>query len=408
MRTEGDLIKINEWLLPLSWLYGIGVRFRNWLFDVGIKKSKAFSIPVISVGNITVGGSGKTPHVEYLIRLLQDKMQIAVLSRGYKRKSKGYVLADKDTTMPEIGDEPFQMHKKFPTIHVAVDTKRARGIENILNEEATKDTDVILLDDAFQHRYVKPSINILLVDYHRLIIYDKMLPAGRLREPLSGKNRADIVIITKCPKDLKPMEFRVLTKAMDLYPFQQLFFTCINYDTPTGVFTGKKIETEEESTIQEGEAVLDKALTGLKKYHALLLTGIASPKQMEHDLKPMVKSMVSLSFGDHHRFKSKDIDRINKTFEQLPEPRIIITTEKDAVRLKESEGLYEKVKNSMYELPIKVSFMLEQEENFNEKIISYVRKNSRNSILAKRKDEHKPEDCNHSGNRSRTISFRNN
>ena len=389
MRTEGDLIKINEWLLPLSWLYGIGVRFRNWLFDVGIKKSKAFSIPVISVGNITVGGSGKTPHVEYLIRLLQDKMQIAVLSRGYKRKSKGYVLADKDTTMHEIGDEPFQMHMKFPNIHVAVDAKRVRGIENLQSEEASKDTDVILLDDAFQHRYVKPGINILLVDYHRLIIYDKMLPAGRLREPLSGKNRADIVIITKCPKDLNPMEFRVLTKAMDLYPFQQLFFTCINYDAPKGVFSGKE-------------------LTDLKDYHVLLLTGIASPKQMEHDLKPMVKSMTSLTFGDHHHFKGKDIDRINETFEHMPQPRLIITTEKDAVRLRESEGLQEKVKESIYELPIKVSFMLEQEEKFNEKIISYVRKNSRNSILAKRKDDNKSEDSHHPGNRTRTISFRNN
>ena len=408
MRTEGDLIKINEWLLPLSWIYGIGVRFRNWLFDVGVKKSKAFSIPVISVGNITVGGSGKTPHVEYLIRLLQDKMKIAVLSRGYKRKSKGYVLATKDTTMPEIGDEPFQMHTKFPNIHVAVDAKRARGIEKLQSEEATKDTDVILLDDAFQHRYVKPGINILLVDYHRLIIYDKMLPAGRLREPLSGKNRADIVIITKCPKDLKPMEFRVLTKALDLYPFQQLFFTCINYDVPTGVFTNQELKPVTESSDQEDGEILDKALTALKGYHILLLTGIASPKQMEHDLKPMVASMTTLAFGDHHRFKSKDIDRINTAFESLPEPRIIITTEKDAVRLRESEGLYEKVKANMYALPIKVSFMLEQEDNFNEKIISYVRKNSRNSILAKRKDDNKSEDSNHPGDRTRTISFRNN
>ncbi len=408
MRTEGDLIKINEWLLPLSWLYAIGVRLRNWLFDVGIKKSRAFSIPVISVGNITVGGSGKTPHVEYLIRLLQDKMQIAVLSRGYKRKSKGYVLADKNTAMPEIGDEPFQMHTKFPDIHVAVDAKRVRGIENLQSEEATKDTDVILLDDAFQHRYVKPGINILLVDYHRLIIYDKMLPAGRLREPLSGKNRADIVIVTKCPKDLKPMEFRVLTKGMDLYPFQQLFFTCINYDTPTGVFSGKRLETKTQTERQKDDTILDSALAGLKDYNVLLLTGIASPKQMEHDLKPAVASMTSLSFGDHHRFKGKDIARINETFESLPEPRIIITTEKDAVRLKESEGLNEKVKTSMYALPIKVSFMLEQEEMFNEKIISYVRKNSRNSILAKRKDDHKPEDSNHPGDRTRTISFRNN
>ncbi len=391
MRTEGDLIKINDWLLPFSWIYGSIVRFRNWLFDMGLKKSKSFSIPIISVGNITVGGSGKTPHVEYLIRLLHDKAKIAVLSRGYKRKSHGYVLAKESTTMPEIGDEPFQMHQKFSDIYVAVDAKRARGIENLQNDEATKDVDVVLLDDAFQHRYVKPGINILLVDYHRLIIYDKMLPAGRLREPLSGKNRADIVIITKCPKDLKPMEFRVLTKAMDLYPFQKLYFTSIDYDTPKGVFEEKQIE-------------LDK----LQDYHVLLLTGIASPKQMEHDLKPMTKDITNLSFGDHHSFKGKDIDRINDAFESMPEPRIIITTEKDAVRLRETEGLYEKVKSNMYELPIKVSFMLDQQDNFNEKIISYVRKNSRNSILAKRKDDNKSKDSYHSGNRSRTISFRNN
>lgn len=391
MRTEGDLIKINDWLLPFSWIYGSIVRFRNWLFDMGLKKSKSFSIPIISVGNITVGGSGKTPHVEYLIRLLHDKAKIAVLSRGYKRKSHGYVLAEESTTMPEIGDEPFQMHQKFSDIYVAVDAKRARGIENLQNDEATKDVDVVLLDDAFQHRYVKPGINILLVDYHRLIIYDKMLPAGRLREPLSGKNRADIVIITKCPKDLKPMEFRVLTKAMDLYPFQKLYFTSIDYDTPEGVFEEKQIE-------------LDK----LQDYHVLLLTGIASPKQMEHDLKPMTKDITNLSFGDHHSFKGKDIDRINDAFESMPEPRIIITTEKDAVRLRETEGLYEKVKSNMYELPIKVSFMLDQQDNFNEKIISYVRKNSRNSILAKRKDDNKSKDSYHSGNRSRTISFRNN
>ena len=391
MRTEGDLIKINDWLLPLSWIYGSIVRLRNWLFDIGLKKSRAFSLPIISVGNITVGGSGKTPHVEYLIRLLQDKMKVAVLSRGYKRKTRGFVLADENTTMPEIGDEPFQMHQKFPDIYVAVDAKRVRGIETLQSEEETKDVDVVLLDDAFQHRYVKPGINILLVDYHRLIIYDKMLPAGRLREPLSGKSRADIVIITKCPKDLKPMEFRVLTKAMDLYPFQKLYFTCIDYDTPKGVFNDKQL-----------------ALDELKDYNVLLLTGIASPKQMEHDLKPMVKELHSLSFGDHHRFKGKDIDRINETFESLPEPRIIITTEKDAVRLREADGFYESAKESMYELPIKVSFMLDQEEIFNEKIISYVRKNSRNSILAKRKDDNKSKDSDHPGNRPRTISFRDN
>ena len=391
MRTEGDLIKINEWLLPLSWIYGSIVRFRNWLFDIGVKKSKSFALPVISVGNITVGGSGKTPHVEYLVRLLQDKVKIAVLSRGYKRKSRGYVLAEEDTEMKEIGDEPFQMHQKFPDIYVAVDAKRVRGIQHLQDDEETKDVEVILLDDAFQHRYVKPGINILLVDYHRLIIYDKILPAGRLREPLSGKNRADIVIVTKCPKDLKPMEFRVLTKAMNLYPFQKLYFTCINYDKPIGIFNEQQLDLE-----------------SLKDKNVMLLTGIASPKQMEHDLTPMVKTLTSVSFGDHHHFKSKDIDRINEIFESMPEPRLIITTEKDAVRLRDSEGLYEIVKDNLYALPIKVSFMQDQEENFNEKIISYVRKNSRNSILVKRKDDNKSEDSNHSGNRPRTISFRNN
>ena len=186
MRIEGDFIKINEWLRPLSWLYGLGVGFRNMLFEIGVLKSRAYDIPVIAVGNITVGGSGKTPHVEYLVNLLHDKLKVAVLSRGYKRKSRGYVLADKDTTMPMIGDEPFQMKSKYNDIYVAVDKNRREGIERLTNDEATSDTDVILLDDAFQHRYVKPGINILLVDYHRLIIYDELLPAGHLREPKDG------------------------------------------------------------------------------------------------------------------------------------------------------------------------------------------------------------------------------
>ena len=219
---EGDFIKINEWLLPLSWLYGIGVGIRNSLFDLGILKSRSFDVPVISVGNITVGGSGKTPHVEYLIELLRKHAKVAVLSRGYKRKSKGYVLSAPDTIMQDIGDEPYQMHKKYNDIYVAVDKDRCHGIEGLTTDDETKDTDVILLDDAYQHRYVKPGINILLVDYHRLIIYDKLLPAGRLREPKEGKTRADIVIVTKCPKDLKPMSFRVLSRALNLFPYQQL------------------------------------------------------------------------------------------------------------------------------------------------------------------------------------------
>lgn len=388
MRTEGDLIKINKWLLPLSFLYGIIVRFRNWLFDIGVKKSQSFDIPVISVGNITVGGSGKTPHVEYLIRLLKNKNRVAVLSRGYKRKSKGFILADKDTTMPDIGDEPFQMHRKFPDIAVAVDRKRVRGIEILQEDPRTKEVEVIILDDAFQHRYVKPGINILLVDYHRLFIYDKLLPAGRLREPVSGKHRADMVIVTKCPKDLKPMEYRVLTKSLDLYPYQELYFTTINYEEPRAVFDAPNI-----------------SWTALRDHHVMLLSGIASPKQIEKDLTGKFASTISLSFPDHHMFGKRDIKHVNERFSELPKPRAIITTEKDAVRLREVEGLSDEVKGSLYELPIKVDFMLEQEESFNEKIISYVHKNSRNSILAKRKDDHKPKNRHHTGNGTGTISF---
>lgn len=389
MRTEGDLIKINEWLLPLSWLYGLGVRFRNWLFDVGVKKSQAFDIPVISVGNITVGGSGKTPHVEYLVRLLKDKARVAVLSRGYKRKGKGFILADENTTMEEIGDEPFQMHRKFPDVAVAVEKKRVKGIELLQENPATKDVEVIVLDDAFQHRHVKPGINILLVDYHRLFIYDKLLPAGRLREPVSGKRRADIVIVTKCPKDLKPMEYRVLTKALDLFPYQGLYFTTINYRAPQYVFGGNEVRMEE-----------------LKDHHVLLLAGIASPKHMEKDLEGKFASTRTLAFPDHHMFRRKDIARISEAFNALPHPRAIITTEKDAVRLRAAEGMDGEMKAHLLELPIQVDFMLEQENTFNEKIISYVRKNSRDSILAKRKDDHKPKDSHHTGNGPRTISFR--
>ncbi|MDE5948239.1 MAG: tetraacyldisaccharide 4'-kinase, partial [Prevotella sp.] len=172
---EGDFIKINNWLLPLSWLYGFFVRLRNTLFDVGALKSRSFTVPTIAVGNITVGGTGKTPHVEYLIRLLQDKFRVAVLSRGYKRKSSGFILADDTSTVASIGDEPYQMKQKYPAVTVAVDKNRCHGIERLTDNSIVKDIDVVLLDDAFQHRYIKPGINILLVDYHRLVIYDKLL-----------------------------------------------------------------------------------------------------------------------------------------------------------------------------------------------------------------------------------------
>ena len=373
MRTEGDFIKINEWLLPLSWLYGLGVRLRNWMFNIGLKKSRSFDIPVISVGNITVGGSGKTPHVEYLINLLHEKFRVAVLSRGYKRKSSGYLLADKDTTMPEIGDEPFQMKSKYKDIYVAVDKNRCHGIDRLTTDEATKDVDAILLDDAYQHRYVKPGINILLIDYHRLIIYDKLLPAGRMREPKEGTSRADIVIITKCPKDLKPMKFRVLKRALNLYPYQELYFTTLRYNALKALFSDEHL-----------------SLNALpKNVNIMLLTGIASPEQMMVDLQTVSKRITPLTFGDHHLFTAEDVEQINSTFAAMHKPKVIITTEKDATRLENLDGLSEETKSNIYALPIRIQFMLGGEEEFNNKIISYVRKNSRNSILVKRKNDHK-------------------
>ena len=379
-------------MLPLSWLYGLGVRLRNHLFELGILKSRSFDIPVISVGNITVGGSGKTPHVEYLIMLLKNNCKVAVLSRGYKRKSKGFVLADAETRMTDIGDEPYQMKTKFPDVHVAVDKNRCHGIDMLTSGETTKDTDVILLDDAFQHRYVKPGINILLVDYHRLIIYDKLLPAGRLREPQSGKARADIVIVTKCPKDLKPMEYRVIIKAMNLYPYQQLFFTSLDYDDLYSVFGNTK-----------------RPLDSIKRTdNILLLTGIASPKQLANDISEYTSNITQLNFPDHHQFTAKDIERINSTFSNMPSPKIIITTEKDTARLADMDGLSDDVRQSLYKLPIRVKFMLDQEDEFNNKIIGYVQKNSKNSILAKTKDDHKTANGDNSRHRPGTISFRNN
>ena len=388
---EGDLIKTRDWLAPLSWIYGLAISLRNWLFNVGLLRQQTYDIPVISVGNITVGGTGKTPHVEYLVRLLYKQAKVAVLSRGYKRKTKGYVLADDDSTAASIGDEPFQMKTKFSDIYVAVDANRREGIARLTTDPETNDVGVILLDDAFQHRYVKPGINILLVDYHRLIIYDKLLPAGRLREPLSGKRRADFVIVTKCPADLRPMDIRVLTKAMSLYPYQELFFTTMEYGELYPLFKRKNNE-----------------VPALKGHNVLMLTGIASPEQMANDIRIKCRSLKTMAFGDHHAFTPKDIEAINDAFEQMESPKIIVTTEKDSTRLMQTE-LNDKIMSAIYVLPIQVRFMLSHDEElFNNKIISYVRKNSRNSILAKGKDVRSANDRNNLRLRTGPISFRDN
>ncbi len=328
---EGDHIIINYWLLPLSWLYGLVVSIRNLMFDVGMLKSKTFPLPVICVGNITVGGTGKTPHTEYLIRMLSEKHQVAVLSRGYKRQSEGYVLATPTTPMTDIGDEPYQMKHKLPQIHMAVDKDRCHGIAELMKKEVQPSTDVVILDDAYQHRYVKAGLNILLMDYHRLIYLDKLLPAGRLRESSSGTKRADIVIVTKCPRDITPIERTGIERSLNIENWQKIFFSTYSYpDDMKGI--GKK---------------------------PLLVTGIASPEQMIYDLQKIVPEFDVMSFPDHHHFTKNDINNIRTR----AAGRTILTTEKDATRL---HGL-ENVKV----IPVEVEF-IDGKEDFDNIIRNYV------------------------------------
>lgn len=371
------MIKINRGLYPLAWLYGLGVNFRNLLFDWGILRSRSFDIPVISVGNITVGGTGKTPHTEYLVRLLQSEFQVAVLSRGYKRKSKGFRLVETDMPVEQVGDEPYQMKSKFPDVYIAVDKDRCHGIDQLCSGQMGKDIEVVLLDDAFQHRYVQPGISILLVDYNRLIENDALLPAGRLREPASSKHRANMVIVTKCPDDIKPMDYRVLSKRLDLYPYQQLYFSTLRYGDLRPLTSDAASERVSLKDLSAEDEVL-------------LFTGIASPAQMVADLERMSVRVRTMAFADHHFFSPKDIRRMEQVFQQMKaERKFIVTTEKDAVRLVRLPFLDESLKRHIYVLPIEIEFLQNQQDRFNQNIIGYVRKNKRNSILYQGTDANK-------------------
>lgn len=359
---------ISHWLLPLSWLYGWGVSLRNKFFDWGWFRSRSFPIPVICVGNLAVGGTGKTPHTEYLIELLlQYGLQPAVLSRGYKRKKKGYILATSQSTARQIGDEPYQMKQKYPDIQVAVDANRCHGIEQLMQLK-TAAPDVILLDDAFQHRYVNAGLNILLTDYQRLLCNDRLLPAGYLREPVSGKNRAHIVIVTKCPADIKPIDFNIITKQLHLYPYQKLYFTRICYGELKPLYPDKAID-----------------LPPVNERDALVLTGIASPAPLIEQARTLATHIESLTFDDHHDFTAKELAAVR---ERLIQPgsrrRFIITTEKDAARLEGHAALDAILAAHLYVLPIRISFLQEQQSLFNQNIIDYVRTNPRDSLLSER------------------------
>ena len=365
-------IEIRRSLLPLSWLYGMGVGLRNALFDRNILKQHTFDIPVICVGNLTVGGTGKTPHVEYLIRLLSPKFKVAVLSRGYKRKTKGFIIVDADAKVHDVGDEPLQIKQKFPHVLVVVDKNRKAAIEKIMSIEKEERPDVILLDDGFQHRYVKPSLSILLVDSNRPVFEDKLLPAGLLRESIHGKSRASIVLVTKCHPDMQPIDFRIYTNGLNLFAFQDLYFTSIDYGVIKPVFP----ELQQERF----------ALNDLRKKHVFLVAGIASPKPLVDKLEHKTYNLYTSFFPDHHFFTEEDILSVKELMDSVEaDDKIILTTEKDAVRFRGLTSLNDELKKQMYYIPIRVKFVEESDkELFNEKIYEHVRKYQTNSRLSER------------------------
>ncbi|WP_165043948.1 tetraacyldisaccharide 4'-kinase [Dysgonomonas sp. ZJ709] len=362
-------VRINKWLLPFSWLYGLIVFFRNKLFDWKILKHEEFDIPVICIGNITAGGTGKTPHTEYLIEILQDKYRVAVLSRGYKRKTKGFVLATSESTSLEIGDESFQIKQKYPNAIIAVDGNRRRGINELLALE--KPPQIILLDDAFQHRYVKPSYTIILSDYNRPIYEDKLLPAGRLRESAMHVRKASMVIVTKCPQKLQPIEYRIISHNINTFPYQSLFFTSFNYQNLKPVFS-------------ENEQDID--LDYLNDKDILLVTGIASPKMIIEKLSEYTNKVETMIYPDHHAFKARDIKDIANKFEAIQSVnKIILVTEKDAARLILRDDIDEQLKPSFYYLPIEVVFSDEEsKQQFKDKIYKHVKENTGNRAFYKR------------------------
>ena len=365
------MTQIRQWLMPLSWLYGLVTDVRNTLFDWGVLPSETYDIPIINVGNLTVGGTGKTPHVEYLIRLLSGRYRVAVLSRGYRRKTRGYLLYTPASTVYDIGDEPWQIKQKFPDVYVAVDANRRRGIARLMNDEATRDVQVILLDDAFQHRYVKAGQNILLVDYGRLISDDCLLPAGDLRERPSASRRATTVIVTKCPQHIPAIGYRAVMLSLHLRPYQQLYFSTFAYGTMHRLWD---------------KGTLEPSALRKENTYVLLLAGIGNPQQMEQDVRRFAQHVTTLTFPDHHYYSRSDADLIRRTLESLPKPHIVVTTEKDAARLQQLKWLDKEVQQLVYVLPIEVDFMRDERNKFDKTILDYVCENKRNSGMAQGKD----------------------
>lgn len=325
-----------KWLLlPFALIYRCIAVVRNWLFDWGLLKSKAYDVPVIVVGNITVGGTGKTPHVEYLVRLLCSKRRVAVVSRGYGRSTKGFVEVRPEADAKSVGDEPLQIKRKFTDVCLAVDEVRTHAIDHLL---AVGAADTFILDDAFQHRHVKAGLNIVLVDYNRPIFNDMMLPAGRLREPRSGIGRANIVVVTKCPDTLTEQQQRDFTDRLRLKPGTDVFFTRFGYGQLTAIGNSPSALDLNGSTV-------------------VVATGIARPERLYGQLTNLGTNVVSLKFPDHHFFTPNDIDKVVNLYQSVKsEQKMVVMTEKDAMRLT-PELICQFGDVPVYYLPIQVEFI---------------------------------------------------
>lgn len=339
-------------LLPLSWIYGAVMWVRNKLFDWGVLPQMAYEVPIIGVGNLTVGGTGKTPHTEYIVSHLSGSYRVAVLSRGYKRKTRGFIVANSKSTPDSIGDEPWQIYNKFGNlVKVAVCESRRKGITELMN--LYPDLDLIVLDDSFQHRWVKPKISILLMEYGRPVYDDKLLPLGRLRESPHEINRADMVIVTKCPDSLNPLDYRIVTKNLDLMPFQKLYFSRYVYESLKPVFKDEAKFSVNLSSFSERDSVF-------------LLTGIAHPRYFVRHFKQYACRKKVEHFPDHHDFSRKDILRIAEKFNKMKgERKVIITTEKDAVRLVHNPYFPTELKPYVFYQPISVDMVAGTSDNDN-------------------------------------------
>jgi tetraacyldisaccharide 4'-kinase len=356
-------------LLPFAWLYGVITWFRNWLYNVGVLPSVKFPNSVISIGNLTTGGTGKTPHIEYLIRLLKTKMRVGTVSRGYGRTTKGFILVSNPSTAAMIGDEPMQYHHKFPDILVSVSEDRVAGIGNLLHMQ--QKPDVILLDDAFQHRSVRPGLSVLLIDFHSVMRKNYMLPAGTMREWKSGMKRADIIIITKSPDILIPIERNRILSKIKLLERQSIFFSFYKYDELVRL-SHRHVSSIFFSTSYYFE----------KRFAILLVAGIANPSGVFDYLRRRTDKIVTMYYSDHHQYSTSDIRDIKERFNNIPSPnKIIVTTEKDAMRFLSPE-LEEDVEHlPIFYLPIRVAFHQPDEEKFNQLILNYVRENKTDNVV---------------------------